>query len=87
MASLPRMYGKFLVTVPLIENNPEEIGNTFRGVIIIRAEYMFHNNTIEYIGWSPHFRELERGQITPEYSAECTRHEEGHTTVKWVEQK
>ena len=78
-------YAKFEVSMALIDNNPEDVIKIFADVLVVRAEAMYHKKTIEYIGWSKHFRELEKGEVTPTYMAECTRSEDGELTVKWVE--
>ncbi len=80
-------HAKFEVSMGLIDNNPEDVTKIFADVLVIRAEAMYHKKTIEYIGWSKHFRELESSEATPIYIAECTRDEDGKLTVKWVEQK
>lgn len=82
-SAMTRRYGKFEVSVPLIENNPEEVSKIFEGLVMTRAEHLFHNDTIEYIAWSPHFRELNEGESAPEYIAEIARDDDGTITVKW----
>ena len=84
---MKRIYGRFEISIPLIESDTEKLSKVFEGLIVTRAESMYPNKTIEYVAWSPHFRELEEGMRVPEYVAEFTRDKEGGITIKWVEQK
>jgi len=82
---LTRRHGKFEVSVALIENNPEDVSKIFEGLVVTRAEHIFHSHIIEYLAWSPHFRELSENEATPEYMAMCSSQADGSITVKWVD--
>ena len=82
---LTRRYGKFEVSMALIEDNPKEVNRIFEGLVVTRAEHLFHKDTIEYIAWSPYFRECEVGEEIPEYMAMCSSQPDGSITVKWVD--
>jgi hypothetical protein len=59
--------GKVVIATDLIEGNPEIIHLLFSKFIPIRAEMMWHEGTIEYIGISELFDEREDGCVTPQY--------------------
>lgn len=46
---------------------PEGLEKLFSQVVVTRCEYMAHNRTFQYIGFSPMFKELKEGEILPEY--------------------
>jgi len=64
-----RRFGSFRIQFDKIENDEKYLYHLMGEVIIIRAEALLHNSTVEYIAISPHFDELEEGTVIPEYKA------------------
>lgn len=61
--------GQFKIAVELLKDikNPEDIFKKL-DVVIVRAEHIFHSNTIEYVGYSPLFRKTKPGEEAPPYT-------------------
>ena len=64
-----RRFGSFRIQFDKIENDEKYLYHLMGEVIIIRAEALLHNSTVEYIAISKHFDELEEGTVIPEYKA------------------
>jgi len=65
---LKRRYGKFSVSGGML--NPLGEGYLTRvmgACIVLRAEYFYANDRIEYMAYSFKFREISEGEIIPEY--------------------
>jgi hypothetical protein len=62
-----RRIGKFLVSIEVIENGVLPSVMKDLGITIIRAESMYLNNSIEYIGVCPSFDIIHDGEFPPEY--------------------
>lgn len=67
-----RKLGKFRISNRLIEKDPELCRLALDGVIVVRAECLWHCDAIEYIGLHEDFAELPAGQIVPDYVAVIT---------------
>lgn len=65
-----RNVGKFSVSCEFIFQDAEKMAAIFSllKIIPVRAEYMFHNETIEYIAISDKFEEVPEGNPVPEYT-------------------
>jgi hypothetical protein len=63
-----RRVGKFLLSVDVLEQG--DIPQVFAGlgITIVRAEMLYHSNTIEYVGISPNFRVVKYGERPPYYT-------------------
>lgn len=59
--------GKFSVSLALLADRSDKLKEVMSEVTILEATNHFHNNTIEYIGVSDSFRELDEGETIPEY--------------------
>jgi hypothetical protein len=64
--------GKVVISIDIIENRPEVVHLIFSRFIPFRAEMMWHEGQVEYIGVCDMFDEREEGAKTPEYVFECT---------------
>jgi hypothetical protein len=69
--------GKVIISIDIIESRPEVVHLIFSRFIPLRAEMMWHEGHIEYIGVSDMFDEREEGERIPEYVFECTTTEAG----------
>lgn len=67
--STHRKLGKFTISIDLIENDPGIVFTIMSTVIPVRAEYMFENNAIEYVGICHNFEVISLGEIAPRYKA------------------
>lgn len=60
--------GKFKLNRQIMCEEPDMVAQLLSQGIVLRAEMLFHNDSIEYIMYSPTlFRELEEGEEVPEY--------------------
>ena len=86
---MKRRIGKFYVTRDLIVRDQEEIAEMFSQLrfIPVRVEMLFHINSLEYIGFSYLFKEIEEGLDTPEYNIITTQDDEGILNVEVKELK
>lgn len=65
---LKRRFGRLRISADLISNTREGTMTRIMGMLIVfRAEHLFHENIFEYIAYSHRFREIEEGEIAPEY--------------------
>lgn len=63
--------GKFKLDRPFICSEPDVAHTLLSQGIIVRAEANFYHDSIEYMMYSPTlFRELNEGEIVPEYTIE-----------------
>ena len=53
----------------------------FSNFVIIRAEYLFYNDQIEYIAYSPLFREVEEGESIPRYELIITEQKDDEGNI------
>lgn len=68
MSSMKRV-GKFYIEKDWIDNSQSELVEMFYQlkIIVIRAEYIFHRRCMEYIAYSPSFREVNPREDMPIY--------------------
>lgn len=59
--------GSFQISHELLLKHPDIAMKIFAKCIIVRAESLFINNSIEYNAYSPLFDEVDDGVISPEY--------------------
>jgi hypothetical protein len=59
--------GSFEINLEFIEKYPELVRAIMRCCIILRAELMYHNKSIEYVATSPEFDEISEGEFIPRY--------------------
>lgn len=67
MNDLFNRMGKFKISRPLIESNPEGVIEALKDVLIVKVDNDFMINTLIYAGYSKHFDILEPGEIAPNY--------------------
>ena len=75
-----RRFGKFSLSLELLECYPAEALDILQHCIIFRAEVMYHQDTIEYEAWCPLFDEVEEGCIMRKYVF-CVNRETGELYV------
>ena len=66
---LIRRIGTFSIPVSLIQDNPKAASTILSTVIPVRAEQMWVNDTIEYVGISNYFEHVDIGGVPPKYKA------------------
>jgi len=59
--------GKFYIDRIFIDEYPNEFKRLFYNVFVIRAEFQYWNDKIEYIAISKYFDEIEEGCELPIY--------------------
>lgn len=62
-----RRYGKFKITLDIIQSNPEEIKKVMAHCIIYDARCDYLNHRVEYLAESELFEPVSVGQLIPEY--------------------
>lgn len=77
--------GRFSVNRYMLSTHTDEMLNhVFNRMVIIRAECMFHNDTIDYMAYSEDFAVCPSGTEPPLYQALFTRHPDGAITIAWA---
>lgn len=73
--------GKFSIDANEIEFRLEEAKDLFSSlrILVLRAEMMYHNNTIEYMGICHKFRSIAENEVVPSYNLTVIRNIEGTT--------
>ncbi len=59
--------GRFVIESRVIEELPGLARQILAGLIVVRAEQMFHRNGIEYVAIGPDFLPVARGEEVPRY--------------------
>ncbi len=79
-----RNLGKITILSENIRQSPDMIAEIFIQMrfIPVRAELMFHNKNIEYIGLSDRFNEIKEGEQIPSYSIEVVTLGDGEIEIK-----
>lgn len=74
--------GLIKITDDLIEENPNGVMKYLMSqIIVIRAEHILWNRTVEYIALCEQFDEVGEGEVLPEYQAIARRHPDGEITL------
>jgi len=77
--NLKRHIGHFSIHTSLLFSDFKGTSKLFENIIILRAEYRFDKESIEYEGLSPiHFDYSPVGEIAPRYEID-----KQSTTLKW----
>ncbi|OUS73006.1 hypothetical protein B1748_23655 [Paenibacillus sp. MY03] len=66
--SLRKRIGTFEITREFVLDAPDAVLAVMSKVIVVRCEFMYHKNTLEYQAVSPHFDEVPDIEIPPRYS-------------------
>lgn len=75
-----RNLGKFSIGRKLIDDHFDVVLEAMKDIVVVRAEYMYNSDAIEYTALSRNFRELEAGETTPIYTLiMTTRMSKTHT--------
>jgi len=76
---LEKHKGRFYIANPILAYDIDIMREIMQRVVIVRAETLHMNDTIEYYAYSDHFDELEQGEVIPEYEVIIHSTEEGRT--------
>mgnify|MGYP006270055663 CR=1 FL=1 len=65
-----RRIGRFFVSSDLLQTIPGELYKLFGYLqfVPVRVHHMWDTNQFEMIGLSPHFREVDQGEVAPLYT-------------------
>lgn len=69
--------GRFDIPREVILDDPETAIAITNGMLIFRAEMMFHTDAVEYMTVSPMFDEIDNGSIPPYYEIIVEKNEDG----------
>ena len=62
-----RRLGRFKIAKEVIDRYPLQATSVLSNIIIVRAEYMFEDDAIHYVGISSNFYPVKLGMTIPEY--------------------
>ncbi len=67
-----RRIGKLKISSEIIRTNAPQVAEVFKALdaVVVRAEYLYHENAIEYFVISPYFSEVDPTVMPPEYALE-----------------
>lgn len=73
--------GTFYLSINLIEDNPKQITEMFHvlEIVVLRAEMLYHRDSIEYIAYSPFFEQKDQAATPTEYKIEINVNKFGNT--------
>jgi hypothetical protein len=60
-------YGKFRIPMHTLNTNFNNALKVLEGIVVIRAEALYHMNCVEYVGISEQFKDLKPGCDAPFY--------------------
>lgn len=74
MHLLEHRIGRMRFSEALFELSPENLAMIFAklSLIVLRAEFIYGPNAFEYLAYSPCFRPVPRGEISPFYEINVT---------------
>ena len=77
--------GKFYLSPRLVES--PDLGHAFALLefVPVRVEHLYYCDRFEMIGFSPLFRNVNPGEISPEYNVTLTTDTRGHICTVSVE--
>ena len=75
--------GIFRWAAGMIQRDPEGAAKIFQrlGAVVVRAELMYYNNSIEYTAMSHLFDEVQEGAIPPIYEVTAATTDDGEISV------
>jgi hypothetical protein len=77
-------FGKFEIPSHSIHQGGwSEMMALMEDVLVVRCEYLYHNDCLSYTAMSPHFDEGGEGKGVPDYHPILTKHKDDTYTVKW----
>jgi len=68
-----RRIGRFVISFDAINDRPDDVKAALAGVIVIRAEALWHNGNIVYYGICNSFDGVPPGEEAPSYEWEITQ--------------
>ena len=70
-----RQLGVLKISASMIETEPENVAKCFAKInfVPVRAEYLYVQNAIQYVGISDRFAVLKEGAMAPEYELRITK--------------
>lgn len=81
-ADLVSRRGRFNVSKEFLNNPTSVIFQLFSNFIIVRAEYMYDTDSVEYIAVSKLFSPVEEGYETPDYKITIKEQDDGSYEIK-----
>jgi hypothetical protein len=83
-SSLRRRIGRFSLSSLLVELEPEAVRTVLAGCVVLRAEAIYHTQTIDYVAYHAEFDEVPRGLGAPLYRCELTKHPDDSVTRRFI---
>ena len=87
MDDLSFRVGTFTIARKYIDQAPADVLAVMAKVIVVRMEYLYQQDAMEYTALSPEFEELEPGTKPPCYSVEISVDENDERTVSFVKRE
>ncbi|PWC95462.1 hypothetical protein [Azospirillum sp. TSO5] len=79
-----RRLGRFNLAGDMIDRHPDAIAAALSGMIVVRAEAIYHDRSIDYTAFSPSFAPVADADVIPRYVAEVTSTESGGiANIEW----
>ena len=75
--------GRFVVSSGLIRSNWQRVAAILQGLLVVRAEYMYDREVIEYTAYCNDFEPVSLNSIPPFYRTTITEDDAGNLTVSW----
>lgn len=68
-----KRWGRFHISRHIVEDQPTTVLSMLAGMVIVRAEMMYHLDSIEYYAYADEFEEVDEGAEAPFYTAEMSQ--------------
>lgn len=79
-----RRIGKFTISKHMIDECPLQVLAVMKDMIIIRAEFLYYSDEVEYVGIHPSFEVKPDGEVPRSYTADIKARSDGTVdSVKW----
>ena len=75
-----RRCGKLIIPDQIVRSEPDIMMQVMGNLLVVRCEFMVMYNHFEYHAYSPKFRVLQEGEMTPEYLVSIETDDEGELT-------
>lgn len=83
---IPRRFGKFSISVNLVDKSPDAVRAIMARCIVVRCEFMYESQSLEYVALCDEFELLPAGSYAPQYQCLITKKADG-TGIESVEFK
>lgn len=79
--------GKFLINRVFMQDRENIALAVLRNCLVVRAEHLFCEDSVEYVACHSDFDEVPINQITPNYTAEISMQDSNEFSINWIKDR